>query len=80
MIALVLLTRSQLRVDSIQPSSAPRPSEVSDPTVTIDTSKMTLALEEGSKETTSASKVRLSTAVRRVSITADDTVLNHQLR
>ncbi len=70
MIALVLLTRSQLRVDSIQPSSAPRPSEVSDPTVTIDTSKMTLALEEGSRKTTSASKVLPSAAVRQISTTA----------
>ncbi len=46
MIALVLLMRSQLRVDPIQPSMrAPLPSEVSDPIVTIDISKMTLALE-----------------------------------
>ncbi len=70
MIALVLLTRSQQRVDPIQPSSRASPSEVSDPIVTIDTSKMTLALEEGSKKTTSASKVLPSAAVRRVSTTA----------
>ena len=70
MIALVLLTRSQLRVDSIQPSSRAASSEVSDPIVTIDTSKMTLALEEGSKKTTSASKVLPSAAMRRVSTTA----------
>ena len=61
MIALVLLTRSQLRVD------APHPSEASDPIVTIDTSKMTLALEEGSKKTTSASKVLPSAAMSQVS-------------
>ena len=46
MIALDLLTRSQLRVDHIQPSSRASPSEVSDPIVTIDTSKMILVLEE----------------------------------
>ena len=67
MIALVLLTRSQLRVDPIQPCSRTSPSEVSDPIVTIDTSKMTLALEEGSKKTTSASKV-LSVLIDRLSI------------
>ncbi len=71
MIALVLLTRSQLRaLTPSSPARAPRPSEVSDPTVTVDTSKMTLALEEGSKKTTSASKVLPSAAVRRVSTTA----------
>ena len=48
------------------PARAPRPSEVSDPIVTIDTSKMTLALEEGLKKTTSASKVLALVAVRRV--------------
>ena len=60
MVALFVLTRSQLRVDPIQSSlcaSPHLPSEVSDPIVTIDTSKMTLALEEGSKKTPSASKV-----------------------
>ena len=72
MIALVLLTRSQLRcaLTPSSPARAPRPSEVSDPIVTIDSSKMTLALEEGSKKTTSASKVLPSAAVRRVSTTA----------
>jgi len=69
MIALVLLTRSQLRVDPIQLSSRAASSEVSDPIVTIDTSKMTFVLE-GSKKTTSASKVLPSAAVRRVSTTA----------
>ena len=44
MIALVLVTRSQQLAPS-SPARAPRPSEVSDPIVTIDTSKMTLALE-----------------------------------
>ena len=70
MIALFVLTRSQLRVDPIQLRSCASPSEVSDPIVTIDTSEMTLALEEGSKKTTSASKVPPSAAVRRVSTTA----------
>ena len=60
MIALVLLTRLQLRIDLIQPN----------PIVTIDTSKMTLALEEGSEKTTSGSEVLPSAAVRRVSTTA----------
>ena len=66
MVALFVLTRSQLRVDP-SPAHAPLPSEVSDPIVIIDTSKMTLALEEGSKKTTSASKVPPSAAVSRVS-------------
>jgi len=57
MVALFVPTRSHLRVDPIQLSPQPLPSEVSDPIVTIGTSKMTLALEEGSKKTTSASKV-----------------------
>ena len=74
MIALVLLTRSQLRVDPSSPARAPLPSEASDPIVAIDTSKMTLALEEGSKKTISASprasKVLPSVAVSRVSTTA----------
>ena len=57
MVALFVLTRSQLRVDPSSPARAPLTSEVLDSIVTIDTSKMTLALEEGSKKTTSASKV-----------------------
>ena len=37
-----MVTRSQLRVEPIQPSSCASP----DPIVTIETSKVTLALEE----------------------------------
>ena len=44
MVAFLLLSRPQLRVDPIQSSSLP--SEVPDPIKTIETSKMTLALEE----------------------------------
>ena len=39
LMALVLLMRSQLRVDPIQPSLRASPSEVSDPIVTIDGEK-----------------------------------------
>ena len=80
MIALVLLTRSQLRVDSIQPSPAraPRPSEVSDPIVTIDTSKMTLALEEGHIRIEGTSVCRCETGFHHSSV--GDSVLNHQVR
>ena len=44
------------------PVRAPLPSEVSDPIVTIDTSKMILALEEGLEKIMSASKVPPSVA------------------
>ena len=75
MIALFYLTRSQLSVDPVQPAQLARrvPSEVSDPMVTIDTSKMTLALEEGSKKSTSASKGFHHDRV-------GDTILDHQVR
>ena len=43
---------------------------VLDPIVTIEGSKITFAPEEGSKKTTSASKVLSSAAVSRVSTTA----------
>ena len=50
MIALVLLTNARsCALTPSSPARAPRPSEVSNPIVTIDISKMTLALEEGSK-------------------------------
>ena len=68
MVALFILMRSQLRVGS--PARAHLPSEVSDPIVTIETSKITFAPEEGSKKTASASKVLPSAAVSRVSTTA----------
>ncbi len=68
MVAFLLLSRPQLRIDS--PARAPLPSEVPNPIVTIETSKMTLALEDGSKYTTSASKVLPSAAASRVSTTA----------
>ena len=68
-VALFLLTHSQLRVDPM-PARALLPGEVSDPIETIDSFKMILALEEGSKKTTSASKVAPFAAVSWVSTTA----------
>ena len=41
MVAFLLLSRHQLRIDPIRSSSRPLPSEVPDPIVTIETSKMT---------------------------------------
>ena len=62
------------------PARAPRPSEVSDPIVTIDTSKIILALEEGSKKT--ALKVlsvcRCETGFHHSRV--GNSVLNHQVR
>ena len=49
MVAFLLLSRPQLRIDPIVQLARPYPSEVPDPIVTIETSKMTLALEDGSK-------------------------------
>ena len=62
------LSSSRARSCALTPSSparAPLPSEVSDPIVTIDTSKMTLALEEGSKKTKYASNARGHVSRRR---------------
>ena len=63
------------------PARAPLLSEVSDPIVTIDTSKMTLVLEEESKKTTSASAVLPSAAETGFyHSSVSDSVLSHEVR
>jgi len=78
MVALFLLTRSQLGA-----ARMPRPSEVPDPIVMIDTSKMTLALEEGGVKDDNiriegTSICRYETGFHHSCV--DDSVLNHQVR